>query len=282
MNGKIVKLNDFKLTYGKDTVFVNIYAAFTNVKNGNKYVIYSYDNTKLYYGSLFVRSNEIVVMGIKEGEKNVISEFIDEYLNERLSDQFKFISLNDIETIQIIEESVLDSNVDINKIYDLSIPKLNTLEENIVKDKKNISISAIFFVIFLFVVAAFFFLNPEVIKGKNHKYICNRSYEHDELPANVNEEVELIFTNKNIIDTIKITADYDFTDIDYYSEFKEKSYSYKYFKGNSGIKENSDKYSYRVFYDIDTKTDYFLPTDKDELVSYYEKDGYKCSEVEME
>ena len=50
MIGKKIKVNDYKFTYGQETVVVNLYGAFKNIKNGNKYAIYSYDNNndKLY------------------------------------------------------------------------------------------------------------------------------------------------------------------------------------------------------------------------------------------
>ena len=60
MNGKVIKLNDYKFNFGQETIFLNVFAVFKNIKNGNKYIIYSYDNKKLYCGSAFVKNNEII------------------------------------------------------------------------------------------------------------------------------------------------------------------------------------------------------------------------------
>ena len=40
MNGKVIKLNDYKFNFGQETIFLNVFAVFKNIKNGNKYIIY--------------------------------------------------------------------------------------------------------------------------------------------------------------------------------------------------------------------------------------------------
>ena len=78
MNGKRIKVNDFKFKYGQETIFINVFGAFKYKKNNNKYVIYSYDNSKLYYGSLFIRDNELVIMLSKNDGENLINKFLDD------------------------------------------------------------------------------------------------------------------------------------------------------------------------------------------------------------
>ena len=39
MIGKRIKVNDYKFVYGQETIYVNVFAAFKNKKNGNKYII---------------------------------------------------------------------------------------------------------------------------------------------------------------------------------------------------------------------------------------------------
>ena len=75
MFGKVIRLNDFKFTFGQETVYLNVFAVFKNKKSGNKYIIYSYDNKKLYSGSAFIKNNEIVVMISKSEEDDVIKDF---------------------------------------------------------------------------------------------------------------------------------------------------------------------------------------------------------------
>lgn len=46
MKEKIIKLNDFKFTFGQSTTCFNDFSAFRRRKNCNKCIIYSYVNQK--------------------------------------------------------------------------------------------------------------------------------------------------------------------------------------------------------------------------------------------
>lgn len=281
MIGKQIRLNDYKFTYGRETIYLNVYGAFKNKKNGNKYVIYSYDNSKLYFGSLFIRNKEIIVMIPKEDESEIVKKFTYSILDNKLSDDFEVISLDDIDSIQIIDETLCDFNVDMSKLYDITIPKPKVEKEEI-KPNKKISIASIFFVLLFVVIILFFFVNPEVIFGKNKEYSCTKSYLHDELPASVNEEVVLVFNGKDNINSIDVKTDYVFSDAQYYKDFKDKSYFYNYFKEGDTYKFEDTTYTYRLFSKIDTNEDYFMPSKLDDLVSYYKNNGYECKVVEVE
>ena len=270
MIGKKIRINDYKFTYGKEVMYVNVYGAFKSVKSGNKYVIYSYiddvnKKNKLYYGSIFVRNNELVVMLSKD-------------TNE---DNYEIISLKDIDSIQIIDDAPVSFDVDINKLYDKTIPKVKVTKKED-KTKKRVSIGYIFLILFIIVVALFFFINPEILKGKNKEYTCTKSYTHEKLPANINEKVELVFTSKNVISTINITSDYVFNDTDYYKEFRDNSYFYQYIEKGDTYKFDDYNYTYRLFSKIDTSNDYFMPSKLEELLTYYKDKGYSCKENNIE
>ena len=283
MIGKKIKLNDYKFTYGQETIILNVFGAFKNIKSGNKYVIYSYDNKKIFYGSFFKRNKEAVIMTSKENSKEIIKEFIDILLGEKENDGFEIISLEEIETVQVIDESEFDHKVDVNKLYDLTIPK-PVVQENLDDSKKNkpISIAMIFFGLFVIVVIAFFFVNPEVITGKNKYYICTKTYLHSSLPVYVNEELSLTFNGKGNINSISVTEDYVFNNTNYYKEFKDKSYFYQYMEEGDTYKFIDENYTYRLFSSIDTTTDFFLPTEELELISHYKENNYTCKVVEID
>lgn len=273
MNGKVIKLNDYKLKYGEGTIYVNVFSAFKY--NGNKYVIYSYDNSKLYWGSLFIRNNEAVVMISKSDDKDIVKDFVFSVINEDKNEKYQIISLEKINSIQVIDEHICDFTIDIVKLDDLTIPKKKVVEEE-TTDKKGVSYMAIFFILFLLALGAFFFFNPEVLLGKNITYICKKSYIHDKLPASVNEELKLVFDNKENIISINNKSDFVFTDTTYYKNFRDNSYFYQYFKDGDTYKFEDETYTYRLFSSIDVKNDYFGPTSMDELLDYYAKDNYKC------
>ena len=219
-------------------------------------------------------------MASKEDPKEIIKEFINSLLEEKKDDTFEIISLKEIESVQIIDEYTMDSNLDINKLYELTIPK--QIVEKITgepKKKKQISIPWIFFSLFIIVVIAFFFVNPEVIIGKNKEYICTKTYFHSSLPSTINEEISLIFSGKGNITSISLQTDYIFTDTEYYYEFKDKSYFYQYIEEGNTYKFIDENYTYRLFSKIDVAEEYFLPTKESELISYYKDKNYICKAV---
>lgn len=284
MIGKKIKVNDYKFTYGQETITLNMYGVFKTVK-GNKYAVYSYENNqnKLFYGSFFQRNKEAVIMASKENPKEIVKEFIDTILKEEKSNKFEIISLEEIESAQIIDEYPLDFNVDTSKLYDLTIPKPIIKEEvKETKKKKPISIAAIFFALFILVVIAFFFVNPEVILGDKKNYTCTKTYLHSSLPATITEEISLTFSGRGTITNIDVTTDYAFTNTTYYQEFKDKSYFYQFIEEGDTYKFIDENYTYRLFSSIDINDEYFLPTEEEELISHYESKNYTCKRVEID
>lgn len=285
MIGKNVKVIDYKFTYGQETINLILYGAFKNIKNGNKYAIYSYENknNRLYYGTFFMRNNEAVIMTSKENPKEIVKEFVDSILKDEKNSKFEIISLEEINSIQIIDEYTADFNVDMIKLYDLTIPK-PVIEEapNETKNKKSISIAAIFFTLFIIVIIAFFFFNPEVILGKDKNYSCVKNYYHNVMPTSINEEISLVFNGKGSIKSIDLITDYKFNSINYYFEFKDKGYFYQYMEEGNTYKFIDESYIYRLFSKIDITDDFFLPTNEKELIEHYENNEYKCKVVEVD
>lgn len=279
MNGKVIKLNDYKFNFGQETVFLNVFAVFKSIKSGNKYIIYSYDNKKLYCGSAFIKNNEIVVMVSKDENDDDINSFVKKLIDNNYQDEYEIISLDKVNSVQVIDEKICDVNVDIGKLNDITIPKPKVVLEE-VTPKKKINFTVIFLLAFILVVAMFFFFNPEVINGKNVKYVCNKSYNHDKLPASVNENIELEFNGHGTIIDIKVKSDYVFSDADYYKEFRDKSYFYQYFSDGDTYKFDDSTYTYKLFSSIDTKEDFFLPTNKDGLIKHYQDENYTCKVVD--
>lgn len=283
MIGKKVRVNDYKLTYGEETIYIYLYGVFKN-KIGNKYAIYSYSNksSKLFYGTYFEKNNEAVIMASKENPKELVKQFAESLLEDNYKDKFEIISLEKIASAEIIDEYQADFSVDLNKLKDLTIPKpVVKTEEEEKKEKKPVSLAVLFFIVFIIVVIAFFFVNPEIIIGKDKVYSCTKNYLHKKLPASVSEEISLTFTGKGNIISIDLIADYKFNNTDYYMEFRDKGYFYQYMEENDTYKFIDEKYTYRLFSNIDVESEeYFMPTDEQELVSNFEEKGYTCKRVE--
>lgn len=282
MIGKRIKVNDYKFVYGQETIYVNVFAAFKNKKNGNKYIIYSYDNKKIYFGTLFVREQEIIVMTSKEDISNIIKNFIDLLLNGNVDSDYEVISLDNINSIQIIDESIYNNTVDINKLSDLTIPKSKLKEDVNTNKKVNKKKILLFLVIIVVIVIAglLYFMKDKILDKSNSNYLCSRSSFSASLPCTVKEEVELTFDYKKNINNIEVKSNYIFTDTAYYKEFKDKSYFYKYINDGDTYKFDDEKYTYIVFSNINTEEDYFMPRTLEEFISYYKNNNYDCRKIE--
>ena len=116
MFGKKIKIYDYKFTYGQETIYINVYGAFRYLKNGNRYIVYSYDNKKIYYGSFFASDNIGTVMASKDTDKNIVDDFINSILSNVNKNEYEIIDLKEIDNIQVIEETIFDGNIDINKL----------------------------------------------------------------------------------------------------------------------------------------------------------------------
>ena len=283
MIGKVLKVNDYKFEYGKETTYINAFGGFKYKKNGNKYIVYSYDNNKLFYGSLFIKNIAIIIMDTIEDASSIIKEFVDNILDNKINDNFEVISLNKAETVQIIDEAECTFVVDVYKLKEMTIPKPKSLvNEEVKPEKKRVSVVGIGLFLVFVVAVIFFAVNPQIITGENKNYSCVKNYEHNKLPADVTEKIELVFTNKNKIVSINIIADYKFRDSNYYTEFKDKNYFYQYFHDGDTYKFEDDNKIFRLFSEVDTEVDYFMPEDLNDLIKYYKDNGYNCVQKEEE
>lgn len=283
MIGKRIKVNDFKFKYGEETIYINVHGAFKYKKSGNKYVVYSYNNNKLCYGSLFIRDNELVIMLSKNDKEDIILNFIDDVLNENISNDYEIISLDKINSAQIIDEGTITKDYDTNKLYNLTMPKEEIKKENVnVKKKKSLSISSIFFMLFILVLGAFFFFNPEVIIGEDISYICTKEYASKELSATIKEETNFIFSGRGKIKSATLSTNYIFNNNNTYTEFKNEGLFYKYMEEGDTYKFIDDSSTFRIISKIDNLSEYFSFDTEDNLIKFYENNKYDCKIIETE
>ncbi len=283
MNGKRIKVNDFKFKYGQETIFINVYGAFKYKKNSNKYVVYSYDNSKLYYGSLFVRNNEIVIMLSKDDSEELIDKFLNNILSGTSDNNFETISLDKITEAQIIDEGIVTEKFDISRLNELTIPKEKVKQDTTQNEKKkSVSISGIFFALFIIVVVAFFFFNPEAIMGKDKSYACSTEYNNSTLSTIVREEIKFIFDGKGKIKNVTVTSDYIFNSDTRYNKFKNDGEFYKYMDEGDTYKFIDEEKTYRVMSNVEDLREYFSTDDEDSILEYYSEKNYDCKKIETE
>lgn len=283
MDGKRIKVNDFKFKYGQETIFINVYGAFKYKKNSNKYVVYSYDNSKLYYGSLFVRNNEIVIMLSKDDSEELIDKFLNNILSGTSDNNFETISLDKITEAQIIDEGIVTEKFDISRLNELTIPKEKVKQDTTQNEKKkSVSISGIFFALFIIVVVAFFFFNPDVIMGKDKSYACSTEYNNSTLSTIVREKIKFIFDGKGKIKNATVTSDYIFNSDTRYNKFKNDGEFYKYMDEGDTYKFIDEEKTYRVMSNVEDLREYFSTDDEDSILEYYSEKNYDCKKIETE
>ena len=85
MNGKILKISSNDLYGNVDERQVVVFACFNHIKYMNKYVLFTflgeYDKKKLYYGSIHMKENSLVVFSVRDNVFGYIDKFKNEYIS---------------------------------------------------------------------------------------------------------------------------------------------------------------------------------------------------------
>ena len=71
MNGKVLKVVEYNLTFGETTRQINVYGLFRYKKNNNLYIVYSDTNTKynyVSYGSSHIKNQSVLSMKVNNKE----------------------------------------------------------------------------------------------------------------------------------------------------------------------------------------------------------------------
>ena len=99
MNGKILKIVSNDLYGNVDERKVVVFACFEDLKYMNNYVIFSFDGdynkNKLYYGSIHLKEDSLVIFSVKEDTKKYIDKFLSEYNSDKL-EGFKLFDINKV------------------------------------------------------------------------------------------------------------------------------------------------------------------------------------------
>ena len=142
MNGKILKISSNDLYGNVDDRKVAVFAAFNHLKYMNKYVIFTYeeefDKKKLYYGSVHLKNNSLVVFSVNESTKKYIDTFIDGYLTNTLDPkEYQIIDISNIEKAELVSYKEKDFDK-LNELDKLSIMRIEENPEETTSNKKNI------------------------------------------------------------------------------------------------------------------------------------------------
>lgn len=271
----------------------NVYGVFKYLHNGMLYVVYSDYKDKyniIYYASCHIKGDSVLAIEVKgEEHENIIKEFIFNVINNKDLSNFEFANLDSVKFIEIIGSSRIEVKPEVEStLLNLMIPKKEekVIENNNTKKKSNMGLIIILLIIGIggiFGYSYFFKGKKDNGPSKNDIVgiiICNKSYNHKELNAVVNEEKTFNF---NVDDNLLYVSNnmlYKFNSSDEYADFVTKGLYYKYIPNNKDKDFNLDdaNITFKVNYKDNITTDYNLPTSYEEVLAYYNKDGYNCTE----
>lgn len=293
MNGKELKVVEYNLTFGTSARVVNVISLFKYKKNNNIYIIYSDINSSydvIYYGSSHIKDNTVLSMECKDKmDEEIIKEFIFKTTNKEELNDYEIISLDKIDGLEIISSNKIEIKKEVLKqLIDLTIPKKEIPKNDIEQEKKNkkSKIPLIILMLLLVILATFgfLFLNKPRSNNTEKIIICEKEYNHETLPATINEIQTFNFNINDSLESININQEYTFnTETDYLDFINEGTY-YKYIpEENIGNWDKDDEnFIFKTTKKEMVKTGYDKPTEYEEVLSYYKAENYTCKENNIE
>lgn len=278
MTGKILKVSSNDLSGNVDDRIVSAYACFEHLKYMNKYIVFTIDSNpnKLCYGSVHLKNKSIVVFSVKAEIKKYIDEFINEYLTDTL-EEFKIIDINKMEKIELVSYNEMEYN-NIGLLDNKSIPKVVTTEEQVTTKKKPIFLYFLLFILILLATGmTLLYFKPELFTVKYKGLECSHNIFDPklELYYDINKNVK--FKDNDKVDSITVTRSYIFPDSNGYYEFKNNENHSEYFTNGEGYKYIDNELKFKVFYQEKSVID-----DYDEMLTYLKREGYECVVYEYE
>ena len=278
MNGKILKISSNDLYGNVDERQVVVFACFNHIKYMNKYVLFTflgeYNKKKLYYGSVHVKDDSLVIFSVKNDVTNYINTFIDEYMQGRVNaNEYQIMDISSINKVVLVSYSEMNFDK-LSELDALSIKKEEPKEILQEKEKKPIFLYFVLIVLILLLVGiTYFYINPEVFQVKYKSLECTQEKYNDDLMMEYVEKRTVSFDKKDKIDKIEVIDIYTFLDEEEYASFRDNEKQNEYFKVDGTFKYNDNSLELRIIYQDSSIIDSY-----DEIKGYFEKEGYDCIE----
>ena len=274
--GKKIKINDFDFQFGKSEEFIKAYFCFKSEKNSIQYLAFSYElePNKIYFGSVHIGKDKIVVMDSNNGLEYV-KEMIDKIINKEDIDSKSIIDISLINKVEIISKNNLDIEKEkITKLEDITIEKEKVIEEETVKKKSHKGL-IIILIIFLLIGGGLYYFYQNIDKFISEKTLeCSRKYKNNTLNVQVTE-IRTIKFKLDKINEEQIENQYKFNNEKEYKTFKENNEYLKYGNNNSTYKLDDENYTYKTYENL-TSSFKEATNDYDGVLKTYREKGYSC------
>ncbi len=277
MTGKKLKISNNDLYGNQDERQVAAFVCFNHLKYMNNYVIFSfvgeYDKNILYYGSIHLKTNSLVIFAVKENEKVYIDTFREQFLTNTIDPkEYQIIDISQIEKVELVSFTEVPYDK-ISILDNLTISKPMTKKQEETKESKP------FFLYFLLIVLIAFLsfitylkFNPNIIPEPK-VLTCTNNFYNQELKMNYEEIRKVLFNPNGTINKIDVTNTYTFSDEETYLDFKNNDKETEYFKNINNFEYLDDTLSINIYYEESTIIETY-----DDMYNYLKKEGYECLE----
>lgn len=278
MNGKILKISSNDLYGNVDERQVIVFACFNHIKYMNKYILFTflgeYDKKKLYYGSIHMKDNSIVVFSVKENVFGYIDKFKNEYIEGKIDDrEYEILDISKMEKIELVSYSEMDSD-QLNKLEEISLKKdnANEIEDN--KKKKPVFLYILLIILILLLIGiTYLYLRPDDFVIINKKLTCEKDRYNQEVEMNYKENREILFDRNDKVKKIEVQDKYIFDDVDLYNQFKDNELEKNYFKIDGTFKYIDESLELKIIYQEESIIDNY-----EEMKDYLKGEEYSCIE----
>ena len=287
--GKKIKVNSFNLEFGKQAQITNVIAFYKYKEDNGLYAICCEDSNIKYgivnYGSAYIKENTLIIIGLKEPKQEMVQELFFK-INEGkdITDNFEVQSLENVEFVELVSPNKVELKGEIvEKVISetIEVPQEEKVEKEKTKtNKKKSSLPLILILLIIIGGASFYFFATQNNNKVYKSIVCTKTYQDKDYNMEVSEDNKYSFSQEDILEYVDKLSVYKFTDEDEYNDFMEKSLYYNYMpKENGGITPDNDNLSFSIVERVDaTKSSYNLPTNYEEVIKYYKREGYTCEE----
>ena len=279
MAGKVLKIVSNDLYGNVDDRNVVVFACFCHDKYMNNYVVFAfdgeYDKKKICFGSVHLKNNSLVIFSVKDNIKKYINEFLEEYVSDKLDD-FSILDIGSMEKVELVSYSEMDYDK-LSILDEKSIAKMESSDDTAVS-KKPIFLYLLLIILFLFLTGlTILYFKPELLVVKYKELVCSDSLYDKELMLNYDMEYDIKFGKKDKVLSIDVNKIYNFVDSNVYYDFKENNRHEQYFNNGEAYKFIDDGLKLKIMY-----KDTSIIDDYDEMLEYLKREGFSCIEKEYE
>ncbi len=293
MKGKELKVIDLEKKIDKEIHTLYVYAVFKDLKYGNIYAIYKDNNDitndVLHYAGTHFKGDTLVLLNVKEVNKveEMVKEFTWNIYNDKENTNYEMLDISSLNKAEIISSNTITVKDEvINTLTKKLIPKKKddpSLLKPLISSSTKILIRG--FSLALLVVVIFYFVNKdELFKEETITVICNKKDVLEDINASEDRNDTFIFNSEKKLLTRTVNIKYTFNDSNSYTEYKQLGLYYKYepLVSSSEIEYVNDDVNntFTIIEHAKTETEYFEPTNYDEVLERMAYYTYTCNVVE--